>query len=179
MPFVKFLTKAVSYCGGIGVVILWIMGAVLLAMIFRDEGLKGIISTFKVDILRVTIKYISILFIFFTIAGAVDHLQRRHDQEFKRLVGGEHGPVIMMMLGSVLPGPAGAKQMHDGWHGDGNKRYILLALTSMMALGMNTLIFRSKLLGGELTLIWMGMALAFLGQVYVAVTWIIPLSWLD
>ena len=74
----------------------------------------------------------------------------------------------MIALAASLPGPAGGKQLQDAWNDkDSNKTKLLVCLVGMMALNVNMILFRSKVLGGPLTLIWFTMAFVLLAQVWL------------
>ena len=168
MFVIKIFEKIVTYFSSIAIFLLGIAAVYLLYVIFREEGLIGVWNTIKIDILGVFIKFTWTLIVFFTITGALDHLQKKHTQEFKDIVSGRKGTVKMVSLAASLPGPAGGKQLHDEWDEKGSDRTkLLLCLVGMMALNVNVLLFRSKVLGGQLTLIWMGMAMALFLQVWL------------
>lgn len=168
MFIVKFAEKMIAYFSEIAILLLGIAAMSLLVVIFREEGLLGVWKTIRVDVIGVTVKFIPIIIVFFTITGAIDHLQHRHPQKFKDIIAGKNGTAMMIGLAAAMPGPAGGQQLQDAWNGqDVNRTKILLCLVGMMALSINTILFRSKVLGGPLTLIWLSIALALLGQVWV------------
>jgi len=168
MILIKILEKTIAYFADISILLLGIGGLALLAVIFKEEGITGVWSTIRVDILGIVIKYIPVLIVFFTITGALSHLQGHHAKEFKDIVSGKQGTIKMVALAAALPGPAGGKQLQDAWNlKDSNKTKLLLCLVGMMALNVNLILFRSKVLGGQLTLIWLCMAVMFLVQVWL------------
>jgi len=67
----------------------------------------------------------------------------------------------------VLPGAAGANQLHEEWDRGKNHANIIFCLSAMMAMGINVFIFRAPFLGPQLTLIWIG-----IGSLFIAMVWI-------
>jgi len=168
MPFVNQVTKIISKSSQIALLILALGAIFLLLQIYGEEGVIGIWKTFRVDVIDATKKFIPILIIFFTITGALDHLQKRHEKEFNDIITGKSGTVKMVALAASLPGPAGGQQLQDAWNKkDSNKTKLLLCLVGMMAFNINMVLFRSKVLGGELTLIWLAMSCALIFQVWL------------
>ncbi|NDE68264.1 hypothetical protein EB052_01515 [bacterium] len=164
---VKFAEKAISYFAGIALVILCLTAFALFVIIFREEGVMGVTSTLKNEVLRGTLSFVPILALFFGIMGAVSHLQKRHPDEFKDIMEGKRGTTLMVILAAAMPGPAGGEQLQSAWNSKINRTNTILCLTSMMALGMNTILFRAKVLGGPLTLIWIGIAFSIFLQVWL------------
>lgn len=168
MVFIKFFEKAISYFSEIALILFGIAAIFLLLAIFRDEGFAGVWSTLKVDVYQILVKFIVILAIFFVITGSLNHLQKRHPEDFRKILAGEKGKLPMILLAMVMPGPAGAGQLKQAWEmPDCNKTNVMLALTAMMALGINIYIYRARLLGGPLVLIWTIMAITLLAQVWL------------
>lgn len=168
MFIVKIIEKTIAYFSEIAILLLGIAALSLLVIIFREEGGIGVWNTIKTDIAGVTIRFIPVIAVFFTITGALNHLQKRHAEEFRNIISGKNGMIKMVALAAALPGPAGGQQLQDAWNDkDSNKTKLMLCLVGMMALNINVLLFRSKVLGGSLTLIWLGIALALFAQVYL------------
>jgi hypothetical protein len=164
----KLLEKVVLWFSEIAVGLLGAAAAYLLFVIYREEGFAGVIATIRGDIASLFIRYIPVLLVFFAITGALNHLQARHAEDFRKIISGKNGRLSMIILAASLPGPAGGKQIQDGWNdGSIDKTNVLLCLFVMMAMGVNTLLFRAKVLGGPLTLIWLAMASCFLVQVWL------------
>lgn len=165
---VGIVEKTIAYFSEIAIVLLGIAAVSLLLVIFREEGIIGVWNTIRHDITGVTVKFIPVIIVFFTITGALDHLQKRHSKEFDDIVSGRKGTVKMVALAASLPGPAGGRQLQEAWNDkNSDKTKLLLCLVGMMALNINVLLFRSKVLGGPLTLIWLCMALVMLGEVWL------------
>lgn len=178
MTIIKLVEKVIAYFSEIAIFLLGIAALALLVVIFREEGLLGVWETIRVDVTGIAIKFVLILIIFFVITGSINHLYAKHPKTFEDIIAGKHGVVTMLGLSSAMTGPAGAQQLHDEWNKQGvNKTNVLLCLTSMMALGVNIFIFRAKVLGGPLTLIWVGMGLIFLAQVWVVCKFANKLNW--
>ena len=162
------LEKTIAYFSEISILILGLAGFFLLAVIFKEDGVSGVWDTVRTDVWGIFLKYIPVLLVFFTITGALTHLQKRHADEFHDIVAGKKGTVKMVLLAAALPGPAGGKQLQDAWNlKDSNKTKLLLCLVGMMALNVNLILFRSKVLGGPLTLIWFGIAFTLLLEIWV------------
>lgn len=177
MFVVKFVEKAVAYFSEIAILLLGIAAVGLLVVIFREEGLLGVWRTIKVDVVGITVKFIPVIIVFFVITGAINHLQHRYPQQFKDIIAGKSGTVMMVGLAALMPGPAGGQQLQDAWNEQDNHRtQVLLCLVAMMALSVNTILFRAKVLGGPLTLIWMSIAMALFGQVW-AISKLKPWTW--
>lgn len=167
MLIVKLVEKVVSYFSGVAIFLLGAAAVFLLVVIFREEGLVGLWNTVKVDIAGVMVKFIFVLVVFFVITGALNHLQKQHREKFRAIISGKEGTTKMIVLAAAMPGPAGGQQLQDAWNDNGiDKTKVLLCLVGMMALGINTILFRAKVLGGPLTLIWMSMAFLLLAQVW-------------
>lgn len=174
---VKMIEKTIAYFSEIAIFLLGLGALFLLIVIFREEGIIGVWNTLKTDITGVTVKFIPVIIVFFTITGALNHLQKRHTEEFKAIISGKKGTVKMVALAAALPGPAGAQQLQDAWKDtDSNKTKLMLCLVGMMALNVNVLLFRSKVLGGQLTLIWLGIACALFVEVWLVCRYK-PWSW--
>ncbi len=167
MLIVKMIKKVITYFSSIAILILGIASVALLIIIFKEEGIMGVWITMKSDMKVVTIKFIPVLIVFFTITGALNHLQSKHSDEFKGILAGKKGTVKMVLLAASLPGPAGGQQLQDVWNEKGSdKTNLLICLVGMMALNSTMVLFRSKVLGGPLTLIWLSLATIFLFEVW-------------
>ena len=177
MVIIKMLEKTIAYFSEISIMLLGLVGFILLVVIFKEDGISGVWDTVRVDVFGIFIKYIPVLLVFFTITGALNHLQKKHSEEFHDIVSGKKGTVKMVLLAAALPGPAGGKQLQDAWNlKDSNKTKLLLCLVGMMALNVNLILFRSKVLGGPLTLIWFGIAATLLFEIW-AVSKLKPWMW--
>ncbi len=168
MLIVKMFEKGMIFFSEIMFLILGVAALSLLVVIGREEGVIGVWNTLRVDVLGMLVRFITVLVIFFTIAGSLNHLQRRHSERFKNIISGNEGTTKMLALAATLPGPAGGKQLKDAWEDPtSNKTKVMLCLVAMMALGVNSLVFRAKVLGGPLTMIWIFTAFMLLFQVWI------------
>ncbi|MBI3638128.1 hypothetical protein HY227_00070 [Candidatus Wolfebacteria bacterium] len=139
----------------------------LLFIIFKEEGWGGVWTTLRVDTLRVLVKFLILIVVFFLITGAINHWCQRHPERISEIISGKDGKIKMIVLSMVLPGPAGGEQLQNEWNNGGNKTNVILCLIGMMALGFNVIVFRAKVLGTNLILIWIGIAIAIFIQVYL------------
>ena len=173
MSFIKIIEKMITVASNMAIPLLWVSAIALLTWIFKDEGLAGIWTTIKVDVVKVTLRFIPVIVVFFLITGSINHLAKSHQKEFGDTLAGKNGTVKMVVLATLMPGPAGGQQMQEAWKNpDTNKAKFLVCFVAMMALGVNIFIFRARVLGGSLTLLWFGMALIFLAQV-----WFVGKAW--
>ena len=154
-----------------------IMALVLLIWVYQREGWSGLAENFCQDIWLSTKRFAMIVAIFIIITGSINHLSRKNPTVVKDLIAGKYGLVVMNIVAMSLPGPAGAEQLREAWGNGGNRCQVVICLTAMMAMGITMFIFRSKFLGGSLTLVWMGIACTLLIQVW-AVCQLKPWTWL-
>jgi len=168
MLIIKIVEKGIGYFSSIAMLMLMLGALCLLGMVFREEGIAGVWNTISKDVTGVTLKFIPVLVVFFVITGVINHLQQRHSKEFEDTLAGKKGTFKMAILAALMPGPAGGQQLQEAWNKSGpNKTKSLLCLTAMMALSINAILFRSKVLGGPLTMIWFLMGLALFFQVWI------------
>ena len=168
MFIVKILVKFfVEHFSSAMIVLFGLASAGLLVLIFCDEGWRGVWKTIAVDTFAVAKAFFLLLAIFFSITGSLNHLEERRPEKFKAILSGKWGQVPMMGLAALMPGMAGTKQIGKAYKDKSiEKINVLLCLTASMALGIHVFIYRAKFLGGELTLIWVGMSFWLLAQVW-------------
>ena len=170
---IKLTEKFILCLSRGGIFLLSAAAIALLLIIFKEEGLIGVWTTLRVDVLGVLSKFMVMLVIFFTITGAVNHLHKRHPEKFREIVSGKYGTVAMVALAAVMPGPAGGKQLQEAWSMPGvSKADLLLCLTAMMGASIIMFMFRSAFIGPILTLVWVGLISGLLIEV-----WLIGKAW--
>ena len=148
MSAIKIVEKAITLFSEIAIPLLWVAAVALLVWIFHDEGLTGVWSTIKVDVVKVTIRFIPVIVVFFLITGAINHLAKAHPKEFGETLAGKNGTTKMVILATLMPGPAGGQQMQEAWKNPStDKTKFLVCFVAMMALGINIFIFRARVLG--------------------------------
>ena len=158
---VGMLSKATIFILGFAAIALFIV-------IFKTEGLSGVWNTLKLDVTGIAMKYMTILVIFFLLAGSINHLAKQNPKEVTSILSGEKGKIAMLVLAASMPGPAGGVQMQQAWkNGVVSKANLALCLVAMMGLGITTLLFRATALGPQLTGLWLIMAFILLGQVWL------------
>jgi hypothetical protein len=167
MNILKFAGSLIGLFSKLVIFVLAGVAIYLLITIFVKEGLSGVRDTIKIDVAGMVIKFIPIMVVFFVMAGSINHLATKNPQEVKDILAGKKGKIMMMALAASMPGPAGGLQLQHSWNAGGNKVNVLLSLVAMMALGITTLLFRAKVLGPQLTVIWLFMGLILLGQVWL------------
>ena len=139
----------------------------LLFWIYQREGITGISEAFGNEIKESTIKLLSICTVFVLIAGSIDHLAKKNPAQVQSLISGQKGIIPMLLISMVLPGPAGANQLHNEWMRGKNHANIILCLTAMMGMGINIFIFRALFLGPQLTFIWIVASSFLMFQVWL------------
>lgn len=163
----ELLGRLVGIASKAGIIVLFLAAIGLLLLIFREEGLAGVWSTIKVDTAKVLGKFVFVMIVFFVITGAINHLQKRHPNEFQKAINGDYGMVFMLWAAALTPGPSGGQQLQDAWNTPGVKKAnVLLCLTAMMAASITMFLFRAKFIGPTLTLIWTGIAVGLLLEVW-------------
>ncbi len=166
MNAIKFFERAIGIVSGAMSYILALAAIGLLLWIYQREGFGGLLEAVTIQIKNVAIKYAWIVFMFIVIAGAIDHLAKKNPEDVKDLISGKRGEAPMIIVSTILPGPAGANQLREEWESGENRGNVIVCLTAMMALSITMFIFRARFLGGQLTLIWVGIAGVMLFQVW-------------
>ena len=138
MIVLRLIEKLVTYFSSIAILLMGLGALALLGVIWSEEGAMGVWNTLSKDVVSVTIKFIPVILVFFTITGALNHLQKNHKERFNNIITGKEGTFKMIALASCLPGPAGGKQLQDAWNTpQADRTKILMCLVGMMALGIN------------------------------------------
>jgi len=140
----------------------------LLFLIYREEGFSGVWATLSIDVMRMVKGFAVILAIFFILTGAVNHLTKSHPQEFREIVTGKYGTTAIIALSVVMPGMAGGKQLQEAWNMPGtDKATLIICLVAMMGGSLTMYIFRAAFIGPNLTIIWTGILICLLTQVWI------------
>jgi len=167
MSLINLIGRGIIIFSNLAIPALGVAAAGLLFWIYKEEGLVGVVNTLRGDVLKMAAKFVVVCLIFFVIAGAISHQARRHPKQFGDTLAGKNGMVRMIILATVMPGPAGGQQLQEEWKDPStDKTKVLVCLCAMMSLGITIFIFRGKVLGPQLTLIWIGMAWVFLIEVW-------------
>ncbi len=162
------MERLVNYFSSIALALLFAGAVILLGVIYWEEGVTGVWHTLRNDVAGVLWNFKVVLAVFFVITGAINHLQERHPQKFQDIMAGKWGTAPVVLLAAAMPGPAGGEQLQKAWSDRAtNRLYVLLGLVGMMGLGMNSLLFRARVLGGPLTLIWLMLASKTLIEVWL------------
>ena len=165
--WIKGVEKVIHLLSEGGIYLLLSAAVGLLALIFYEEGSAGVWATISVDVAEVLGKFVVMMAIFFTITGSINHLYKTHPGKFHEVISGKYGMVAMISLAAIMPGPAGGQQLQDAWNTPGTDRVnVLLCLAAMMGASITMFMFRSKFIGTTLTLIWFGIAVSFIAQIW-------------
>ena len=173
MPFTSIVGKAITAFSNLAVPAMGVAALGLLVWVYQEEGIAGVWTTLRVDVLKLSAKFVWVCLIFFVIAGTINHQAKKHQKEFGDTLAGKNGMIRMIILATVMPGPAGGQQLQEEWKNPTtDKTKVLVCLCAMMSLGITIFIFRGKVLGPQLTMIWIGMAWVFLIEV-----WAVTKAW--
>ncbi len=142
---------------------------VVYALIFCQEGLEWKVwKALADDNAVVAIRFTLVCVVVIVIMAGISHLDKHNPGVSKKIIDGEclGGKITAVVVSALMPGGAGGDQVKEAWE-SGDRVNALVCLTSMMALALNGFIFRSQTLGWKLSLIWAGMAIVGLVEVYL------------